>query len=76
MRHFIHAAVALSVLFIFCFAANAQIKYQDGRLLFGPGAAPIGYYPITIAGGGVYFNHTEGRFLQISVLSTGAPHLA
>lgn len=76
MRHFIHAAVSLSVLFIFCFAANAQIKYQDGRLLFGPGAAPIGYYPITIAGGGVYFNHTEGRFLQISVLSTGAPRLA
>lgn len=31
---------------------------------------------VTIAGNGVYFNHSNGRFLQISVAAKGAPRLA
>lgn len=55
--------------------ANAQFKYQNGRVLIG-NASAIGDYPIVVAGGGMYFNHTNSRFFQLDVMSNGAPRLA
>lgn len=57
------------------FTASAQIKYQSNILTVG-NTDQFLYYMVTIAGNGVYFNHSNGRFLQISVAATGAPRLA
>lgn len=55
--------------------ANAQFKYQNGRVLIG-NASAFGDYPIVVAGGGMYFNHTNSRFFQLDVMSYGAPRIA
>ncbi len=60
---------------LFHFTVSAQIKYQSNILTMG-NTNPFLYYTVTIAGNGVYFNHTNGRFLQISVAAEGAPRLA
>lgn len=57
------------------FTASAQIKYQSNILTVG-NTDQFLYYMVTIAGNGVYFNHSNGRFLQISVAAKGAPRLA
>ena len=63
------------VVIILSINASAQLKYQDGRVLIG-NANPIGSYPIVVAGGGMYFNHTNGRFLQIEVMNQSACRIA
>lgn len=70
---FVLALIALSL-----FSSNyasAQLKYQSDRLLLGT-STPYYYYTMSVAGNGIYFNHTNGRYLQISVAATGAPRIA
>lgn len=67
--------IVLMVFVILSVNANAQFKYQNGRVLIG-NASAFGDYPIVVAGGGMYFNHTNSRFFQLDVMSNGAPRLA
>lgn len=39
-------------------------------------STPYYYYTMSVAGNGIYFNNTNGRYLQISVAATGAPRIA
>ncbi len=55
--------------------ATAQLRYQSGRFLMGT-STPYYYYTMSVAGNGIYFNNTNGRYLQISVAATGAPRIA
>lgn len=38
--------------------------------------SPYLYYSMTVAGNGIYFNHTNNRFFQIDVSTAGAPRIA
>ena len=71
--------IKLFIIIIVCFVTApqllGQIKYQEGRLIYGSGST-FGDYAITIRGNGIYFDHTRGRFLQLSVMPTGAPRIA
>lgn len=70
---FVLALIAISLMS--SLSASAQLKYQSGRVLIGTDT-PFYYYVMSVAGNGIYFNHTNGRFLQISVAATGAPRIA
>ena len=59
---------------IFCHESSAQVRYENNTLFIGT-SEPVSWYPI-IAGGGMYFNHSNGRFFQIDVAANGAPRLA
>lgn len=67
--------VTLTITLLFSLSASAQFKYQNGRVLIG-NATAFGSYPIVVAGGGMYFNHTNNRFFQVDVMNIGAPRLA
>jgi hypothetical protein len=58
-----------------CTNAFSQLKYQGGRVIIGTND-PYSSYIITVAGNGVYFNHTNGRFFQLDVSNTSAPRVA
>lgn len=75
MKKIIVSVIVLMVSVFLSVNANAQFKYQNGRVLIG-NASAIGDYPIVVAGGGMYFNHTNSRFFQLDVMSNGAPRLA
>lgn len=76
MKKTIASVWMLFMVSVLChFTASAQIKYQSNILTVG-NTNQFSYYMVTIAGNGVYFNHSNGRFLQISVAATGAPRLA
>lgn len=76
MKKTIASVWKLFMVSVLChFTASAQIKYQSNILTVG-NTDQFLYYMVTIAGNGVYFNHSNGRFLQISVAATGAPRLA
>lgn len=76
MKKTITSVLMLFIVSVLChLTASAQIKYQSNILTVG-NTNQFLYYMVTIAGNGVYFNHTNGRFLQISVAATGAPRLA
>jgi hypothetical protein len=55
---------------------NAQIKYGSEGILLGNINERYSYYAITAALNGMYFKHTNGRFLQLDVATTGAPRIA
>lgn len=55
---------------------NAQIKYGSEGILLGNVNERYSYYAITAALNGMYFKHTNGRFLQLDVATTGAPRIA
>ena len=59
---------------LFCAEASGQVRYENNTLFIG-NSEPVSWYPI-IAGGGMYFNHSNGRFFQIDVAANGAPRLA
>ena len=75
MKRFLFSIMMLVSSVIFGATMHAQIKFQSGKLTIGD-TDPFQYYGITIAGNGVYFNHTNNRYLQISVAATGAPRIA
>ena len=76
MKKVITFALALiAISLMSSLSASAQLKYQSGRVLIGTDT-PVFYYVMSVAGNGIYFNHTNGRFLQISVAATGAPRIA
>ena len=76
MKKVITFALALiAISLMSSLSASAQLKYQSGRVLIGTDT-PFYYYVMSVAGNGIYFNHTNGRFLQISVAATGAPRIA
>lgn len=76
MRNFIISAIAIISISLFSnYQLLGQIKYQDGRITIG-NTAPITDYTISVKGNGIYFDHTNGRFLQISALAYGAPRIA
>lgn len=75
MKESIVSMIVFMVSVILSANANAQFKYQNGRVLIG-NASAFGDYPIVVAGGGMYFNHTNSRFFQLDVMSNGAPRLA
>jgi len=56
--------------------ASAQIKYGTGGILIGNIDEPYSYFAITAATNGIYFKHTNNRFLQLDVAPTGAPRIA
>lgn len=66
------ALIAISLLS--SLSASAQLRYQSGRVLIETDT-PFYYYTMSVAGNGIYFNHTNGRYLQISVAATGAPRI-
>lgn len=60
------SSIALSC--IFCFSANAQLKYAEGR--FTVDSSPYQNYKMTIGGSGAYFKMpTGGNFFQIDITS-------
>lgn len=67
MRNFIISAIAIISISLF---SNSQlfdqIKYQDGLITIG-NTATITDYTISVKGNGIYFDHTNGRFLQNGV---------
>lgn len=75
MKHFIFAATLVVLLFAAAFAASAQIKYVGGNILIG-NTQPYSYFTITSATNGIYFKHSNNRFLQLDVTPTGAPRIA
>ena len=75
MKKLFSSALLLIASALFCLNMSAQIKYQSNILTIG-NTAPYLYYTMTVAGNGLYFKHTDNRFLQISVAATGAPRLA
>lgn len=74
------------ILFSFLFAVlaslgladtmNAQIKYGPDGILIGDINERYSYFSITAATNGIYFKHTNNRFLQLDVVPTGAPRIA
>ena len=75
MKKFIITSFLCVATALLSITASAQFKYQNGRVLVG-NATAIGDYPIIVAGGGMYFNHTNSRFFQLDVMATGAPRMA
>ena len=75
MKKTIIAFIVFFVSVVLCDNTRAQFKYQNGKILIG-NASAFGEYPIVVAGGGMYFNHTNSRFFQLDVMSYGAPRLA
>jgi len=67
--------LTFAVTLLLCFNAFSQFKYQGGRVVIGTND-PYSSYIITVAGNGVYFNHTNGRFFQLDVSNTSAPRVA
>ena len=67
--------ISLSSVFLLNQTASAQLKYQSGRCIMGADS-PYLYYSMTVAGNGIYFNHTNNRFFQIDVSTAGAPRIA
>lgn len=55
---------------------SAQIKYGPGGILIGNLTQQHSYFSITAATNGIYFKHTNNRFLQLDVAPTGAPRIA
>lgn len=76
MRQFLTISLlAFAGIFLSFNTAHAQFKYEGGKVLMNTDTQYL-YYAITVAGNGMYFDHSNGRFLQISVAAEGAPRLA
>lgn len=74
---FFSVLLPLMVLMSFGSTSTAQIQYKPGGvLLIGNLTEQVSYYAITAAVNGMYFKHSNGRFLQLDVSPTGAPRIA
>lgn len=73
-RFFLILSLAIFIFGVFHYESSAQVRYENNTLLIGD-VEPMSWYPI-IAAGGMYFNHTAGRFFQIDVAANGSPRLA
>lgn len=72
----IYFLLATFAAFGFTETISAQIKYGPEGLLIGDINEKYSYFFITAATNGVYFKHTNDRFLQLDVVPTGAPRIA
>ncbi|MBR5603661.1 MAG: tail fiber domain-containing protein [Bacteroidales bacterium] len=56
--------------------ASAQIKYGPSGILIGNITQQHSHFSITAATNGIYFQNTNGRFLQLDVAPTASPRIA
>ncbi|MBQ3613153.1 MAG: tail fiber domain-containing protein [Bacteroidales bacterium] len=57
-------------------SVSAQIKYGPTGLLIGNINQQHSHFSITAATNGIYFQNTNGRFLQLDVAPAGSPRIA
>lgn len=74
--------IILSIVFVVvaCMAntntISAQIKYGPSGILIGNLTQQHSHFSITAATNGMYFQHTNGRFLQLDVAPSASPRIA
>lgn len=74
--------IIISIVFIVvaCMAStntiSAQIKYGPSGILIGNIAQQHSHFSITAATNGIYFQYTNGRFLQLDVAPSASPRIA